>query len=714
MEISILSKFWYWYLLFSIIAIAAGIYSYRRSYPPLSKTWRVSLALLRGIAVLLLGILLLEPLINIHSDRITRSRLAVLVDDTSSMGVSSEGQPRIQLADSLASGALSEMGGNYDIYTFSGGKVAAKKLPGINDLSGDATSISNAIRSVESQKNFNDYGAMLLVTDGRQNLGEDPVDAAAKLGIPVYTITVGKETPEADLSINNLSFPAMAYSGDRMKIAAEISARGLDGEKTRIFLKNGNKTIATKPLDIPSAGRSVTVEFEAEAPEPGNVEYSISAPVLKGETKSADNERIFIVRVLKSKIRVFLGTSALNWEFKFIKQAINNFDEFQLDAVYPEFSGRFASPGTPKGHEGLSQYDVLIFADCSPDNLRIQLPDLRGFLADGGSLIYVAGDNFRSDLRRYDAFLPLEPGNISSIEGEFTIEPVHKNRQHAAIVLDEDPDQSDKLWNSLTPLSDLITGLKPTGEVLLEASAVGPSGLSYPVLTVGNFEKGHVAAITGFPLWRSYFGSVNDPRLAGLIPRFWRNLLRWASSTEESQKFKVLTDQRVYRLGEQVGFTAYLNDESNAPRSGALVTVSVRPHGETVKIKDVLLPQVDPGIYKGQLDTPGAGKFDYEAVATSHGDSLGHYSGEFMVESFSLEMASSAPDYGLTRRISEVTGGRAYNAGDFSGFSNDLDLKPRVEPELSQFRIFRMPFLLAIVLIALCAEWAFRKRLRLP
>jgi hypothetical protein len=169
MELSILSGFWYFYLLLTVAAAAVGVYYYRRSYPPLSKVRRFSLAILRGIATLLLGILLLEPLINIQSDRVTKSRLAVLVDDSPSMGIAAGNLPRIQLADSLISQALSEAGGGYDIFTFSGGADKTKKLPGTGDLSGDATSISKALRSIETVRNFSDYGALLLVTDGRHN-----------------------------------------------------------------------------------------------------------------------------------------------------------------------------------------------------------------------------------------------------------------------------------------------------------------------------------------------------------------------------------------------------------------------------------------------------------------------------------------------------------------------------------------------------------------
>ena len=139
MEISLLSRFWFWYLLLTVIAAAVAIYSYRRSYPPLSRGWRISLAVLRGIATLLLGLLLLEPLIDFRSDRVIKSKLAVLVDDTPSMGVAAEGVPRIQLADSLVSGAIAGTGGDYDIYTFSSNGIKASNLPGDSDLTGDAT-----------------------------------------------------------------------------------------------------------------------------------------------------------------------------------------------------------------------------------------------------------------------------------------------------------------------------------------------------------------------------------------------------------------------------------------------------------------------------------------------------------------------------------------------------------------------------------------------
>lgn len=714
MEILILSKHWYWFAILAVAALAIGIYSYRKSYPPLSKFWRIFLATFRGIAALLLGFLLIEPLLNAYSERTVKSRLAVLIDDTLSMGIETGGISRIAFADSLASAELSDVDYQYDVFTFSHGKSGSNDFPDVGNLSGDATSISGALKTVESSRNFHEYGAVLLVTDGGHNLGVDPVDQAANLDIPVFTFTVGEEIAESNISISDIVFPPVAYSGDKFKIEAEISGRGLGNARSRLSLNEGGKTVGNAMFEVPSEGRNIKTDFEIEAPDPGNIEYRISTPVLDNETKTEDNERIIVVRVLKSKINVFIGASSLNWEFKFIKQALNQFDEFNIDAVYPESPGRFSDPGLPRGLSGLNKYDVIIFVNCSPSDLRIPIDDLKSFLSEGRAMLYLAGSDYNSSIRRFGDLLPLEVRNASVTEGDFYFEPAPAYRQHAAISLSEIPDESDRYWNSLPPLSGMITGIKPTGEILLEGKSGSGSSGTYPVLIAGGFEKGRVISVTGFPIWKSHFGSANLDGMTDVIPKFWKNLLRWASSAEVEERFKVFTNQRVYRLGEPIKFTGYLNDESNSPKNGALITISITREGERLKFKDAVLAQTGDGIYKGEMESPGTGKYTFEALASSYDDTLGLFSGEFTVESFSLEMASGAPDYRLTQRIAEVTSAAAYDIDDIKDFSENLELHPYVETGLSQLKPFGTPAILAIILILLCAEWGLRKRFRLP
>lgn len=707
-----------------MIGLGAGIASYRRSFPPLGKLKRFALSVLRATMITLIGLLLIEPLLNIYSTRTVNPELAVLVDISQSMSMKDSDISRSAQAGELIGRQLSGIKDEYKIFEFSSDLKETGALPGEEAVSGEATSIADALSELGRRNDFRDFGAVMLVTDGRQNLGDDPVEIGARLGLPIYTLTVGARIDEKNLSIDNIIYPAVAYSGADFRVEAELSANGLTAGKSRLSLRQGSTAAADEAFDIPQENRKVLVAFDVKAPEPGNYEYTLSAPVFEGEASKVDNERLFAIRVLKNKLKILLISSGLDWEYKFIHQMLERYEEFEVDAVNPESGGRFSDPGTPQGVDGLKKYDVILMIDSSPAEIRISTVDLKKYVGGGGSLIYVAGADATDDIRMFEGILPIKTGNVRLDNGEYFFEPSPTRKQHAAIMMDEDPDVSLRIWHSYPPFTSLLSNLEPTGEVLLEAGSTArdsaltskssPGGAVRPVLTVGSSGRGHVAAITGFPWWRSFFGSVDNQRLANAMPEFWRNLVKWSAATEEMRNFRIITDRKVYRLGEPVRFTGYLYDESNRPKNGALVSLRVNAQNDATIIKDVALPQVDNGIYSGDIASLPSGHYEYKALAAAFGDTLGKTDGNFAVESFSLEMASTAPDYNLTRRLSEGTGGKAYTAENIDRFSQDLRLEPYAQESLASIRPFGMPAILVVLVVGLCLEWALRKRFRLP
>ncbi len=505
MNIQILSQYWYLYALIGIIGIAVGILSYIKTYPPLEKGWRIVLASLRALMVLLLGILLIEPLINLYSSKIVKPQLAVIFDTSKSMGVSEDGVKRISLADSLANSALTKIKSEYIIFQFSSNLKKSSALPSQVDSTGDATSISEALQQFGQKNDIDNYGAVMLVTDGRQNLGDDPVGIASRLNMPVYTLTVGNMTEEKNLSIDNIIYPAVAYSGQDFEVTAELSAIGIKPGRSKILLKQGSNVIAEKSFDMPEQGRKVSVEFQAKAPAEGDYEYTVSTPILPDESNNIDNDRLFAMRILKSKIKIFVGVSKLNWEFKFLKQALGKFDEFQVDAVYQSAAGRFSDPGTPRGLDGLKQYDIVFIIDSSPASLRVNATDLKNYIENGGSFVYIAGNDCSTYLSQYADILPIKFQKPDIISNDFSVEPSPTQKQHAAVMLNDDPEASVQIWRSLPPLTEIVTGINPTGEVLLESHSARGAFDGLPVMIAGSLERGRSVAIMGFPVMEKLF-----------------------------------------------------------------------------------------------------------------------------------------------------------------------------------------------------------------
>jgi hypothetical protein len=714
MEADLLSKYWFLYSILAIIGIGVGIFSYRRSFPPLGKITRILLAVIRGIVIVILGLFLIEPVIDIQSTRSIEPGLDVLIDDSGSMEIADGGRSRIDIADSLRLAVLADMQVKAQSFLFSDSLQRMEDGGRVLNAGGDATSISGALEDIGSAAGFEETGAVLLITDGRQNLGEDPVSAAMKLNIPVYTLTVGKAVEERNISVDEVSSPAVVYSGDEFTLKAHVRATGIEVPTSTIFLKLDGKTIADRKFQIPGEGRMTEVEMNMTAPDPGEYEYTVSIPALDGEIESADNERSFVVRVLKSKVRILLGTSSLDWEYAFLKQALSRYDDFEIEAVYPAGHGRFSSTVASGGQKGLAGYDVIILVNSSPSGIRLQVGDLKKAVDDGASLIYVAGADCLVDMQRFDDLLPLDLRRPELVGGEFFFDVPPAYRQHAAIQLDDNPELSVRLWNSLPPFDRAVSDASPTGDVLLEAGTRLSGGRSLPVLTVKQYGAGRVAAITGFPLWRSYFGSSRDESLAEAIPTFWGNLVRWMAETERTENFKVITDRKVYRLGEPVRMTARVYDEAGRPRNGALVTVSVSSDKKEMPEREAALTQSGDGTYTGTISSLPPGSYSFISLALSYGDTLGTVTGDFKIEKSSLEMLSRAPDYGLTRRISEATGGVAYTTDDFGNFANDLHLTTYVRESHARIQPFGTTFFLLIVLAGLAIEWGLRKRFKLP
>ena len=69
----------WWYVLLVLIGIAFTVYTYRYTVPPVSKSKKTLLMVLRSIGLSLLLFVLFEPVISIISGKEEDPKLAVLI-----------------------------------------------------------------------------------------------------------------------------------------------------------------------------------------------------------------------------------------------------------------------------------------------------------------------------------------------------------------------------------------------------------------------------------------------------------------------------------------------------------------------------------------------------------------------------------------------------------------------------------------------------------
>ena len=111
-----------------------------------------------------------------------------------------------------------------------------------------STAIGDAIRDVMNRKRGQPLAGMVLVTDGVNNAGSQPRDAAAlarQEGVPLYIYGVGITSPR-DIILQNLFAPDVTFVKDEVPVTVRVRGQGLNGETAELQLKLGDQTVATK------------------------------------------------------------------------------------------------------------------------------------------------------------------------------------------------------------------------------------------------------------------------------------------------------------------------------------------------------------------------------------------------------------------------------------------------------------------------------------
>src|SRR5262245_1989737 len=131
-------------------------------------------------------------------------------------------------------------------------KTAVDDFGWVDRLEANApsTAIGDSIRDVMNRKRGQPIAGVVLVTDGVNNSGSQPRDAAAlarQEGVPLYIYGVGITSPR-DIIIQNLFAPDVTFVKDEVPVTVRVRGQGLSGEAAELQLKLGDQIVATKSI----------------------------------------------------------------------------------------------------------------------------------------------------------------------------------------------------------------------------------------------------------------------------------------------------------------------------------------------------------------------------------------------------------------------------------------------------------------------------------
>ena len=678
---------------------------YQRTYPQVAPKRRMVLVVLRGTAVALLAMVLCEPILTWWHQQIIRPLVLVLVDTSPSMRVAEGPSTRLQqavavLGDDVWSAGLQQA----EVHAWGFAESAyplALDTVAVASTRGQATDIGRALAaSLEALAERERVQGVVLFSDGGHNLGRDPVQLSAELGVPVYALGVGGAEVPVDVQFVDVRTPKSGYVGQSQQVEAKVRSWGYEGQRVEVQLYEGERLLQKQSLLLDRDGQVQSVSFAVTPQQAGPHIFRVVVAPVAGEFAIADNEALAFTHILAGRTRVLLLAGGPSEDLAFLRRSLSADSSWVVETMIQRepdaFYGGMWSPAV------LQDRDVVLLVN--PSTWLLNGPPAAALVQHvyaGAGLLLVGGPKMAQAWRPDSplaALMPLQvAGPVPFMPGEILLRLSAAGRRHPVV---RQPAGADDPWPRLPPLPGYFrTAQQRPGATVLVESVGGES-----VIAAGAYGEGKVIVALSASFWRLDLMSSGVDGRPQTIRTFWRDATKWLALDAPGGRVRASTERPVYRAGEEVVFAVQVFDELLKPQPGATVRVALAGR------EAFDLQSQGAGHYRGVASGLAPGTYEYEVRAAVDQAAVGTVTGRFVVEEYSIELGDLRADPLLLGELARASGGRAYPLADWEDMLEQLAPRRRwvEKAEVLPLRGPLWPAFLAIALLAI--EWFGRKR----
>lgn len=692
-------------MLGAIVGLVGTILTYWRTNPQTPKFTRFILGFLRFLGWTGIIFLLADAVLVSLSKKQVKPSVVILVDISESMEITDKFGSRQDAVQSfIKSPEINTIKSANPVinYTF-----AESLCPwGMENYHGKATAIGNALLAIADSSSNIEISSVILVSDGQNNWGVDPLSISATLPFPVFCVGVGDTTPSPDIIVEQVSAPNVAYTGEELPIVAYVQS-WYPGEKmVSVELIEGKKTISKQQVSLSGRGQINEIQLRYTPSEDGTKYYTVYVPPIDIEATKENNSRTVAVRVLSSRRKMLIVCDHPSWEVAFFRRTFENDPHMDVNLLIPR-GGDIQLNRIPSDSAKLNEFNIVVLIHAENLLTADAIKALRQYVLSGGAILWFCQGEFTMPASAAELFSEIMPVRVPSRPkfsyGEFTPSLQANAINNPVMKFDGNWEQ---ILPELPPLNGInVFELNEDAQVLLKHPSTG-----VPVLATRQTRGGRTAIVTSGPLWRWSivpFGfGKNDKPYRTLIT----NLVSYLVASERIERVVVNTGKKVYRSGEPVVITASVRDEANHPVSDASVGITVVGENDSFSIE---LQLSDDGIYKTLLPSLEPGQYRISATANKGGQNIGKSSTDIIVEQFQFEFARTYQDKTLLTELAKLSGGKYLPINSASEIASLLPSTTRTKTQTSEFQLRNSPWILLVVVVSLTMEWILRKRANL-
>ena len=730
-----------------VLVILAVWWLYRLSKVDISRPIRVLLIILKSAALTSLFICILKPQIIIPNKLPRESHLAILVDGSSSMALHDNGKElsRGEAAIEMMygeNGLVNRLGERLKVHTFSfdsGFNLISN--PGELVFTGSRTDINQGLQHAENALEEVPLSGIVLISDGGDNTGEDPVHMARLLNskkIPVFAVGVGQKKIEKDLEITRLTASQSVLQDSIFDVSVTVRNQGYGEDDIELVIEQEDRIVSTQRFKVENGISTKRHTFELMPEKEGPLVYTVRIPEESDEIVTENNKQTFLVNNEKRRLNILYVEGYPRNEYKFIRRAVQDDKDLRIAAYLKTGPQKYLrqgmdSPeeldkGYPVEEEELFRYEAIIIGDVPRGFFTTeQLAITKEFVSKrGGGLLMIGGKNGFSDgfidtpiadllpitLIREDK-VPMQlrgsPQSKDHPTGQkFTLRLTMEGERSPLLRLKGETEMNLRFWESMPQLQGInVTGpAKPGAVVLAVHPFLNYQNRSLPVIAYERYGRGRTMAITTSSTWRWQMLMAHEDTSH---ERFWRQLLRWLAGSA-LHRVEINLDRDSYVAGDEVLVSVRISDRSFSPVNDATVWLKVTGPDNTIQDIRLAWSVKEEGVYRGAFNVHKNGVYNLGVSSTSASGAIDEADISLFAGGYNMEYTNPAMNAALLMKIAEESGGKFYTEGDISQLVNDIWYLPQDYTVLIREDIWDSPIMFFLIVLFFSLEWFIRRR----
>ena len=671
---------WYFVVVCAALALATALFLYfkQRNNPDVNRVSLYALITLRFISVFLLSCMLLAIFVRRISTQTQQPIILFAIDNSASMR--EEPDSAKSLSTQLQT-LKDELKDKYEVKSLLfGSKVRSGETA---DFTDKETDLSELVKEVENNYANQAVGALVLVSDGVNNKGANPVYSVDDFPFAIWTLACGDTTEKKDISIQKINHNEVVYAGNQFPVEVQINASQCKGQAAKLNLKQGGKIIQTRNLSITQDRFSETQTFTLQAEKAGLQRYELELVSELKEQNSKNNVRSFVIEVIDNQQKVFLFATAPHPDVAALREAILSFGNYEFKS--------FLLPEKPQQLKGCNLLIIHGYDKQCQDLLALCKDERVPYL-----------------IIHPQTFEGLGTVSLqSSIPRSQDVEPVFREGFSAFTI-------STELRNFLQTAPAVKCALGRyntlTGNQLLLSQRIGAVETDSPILFFNEISGLKSGVFVGDGLWKWRLADYEEHGTKNLFNELISKSVQYLSVKSDKSFFRVHCPSIVSE-SDAVEITAELYNKTyelvNEPE------VALELSDATKKKYNYTFSKYNSA-YKVDLGKLPPGEYAYKASVIYNGERL-IKEGSFAIKELSAEQSGESANHSLLRQMALRSDGKFFTRATLSQLQTELlnndSIKPITYTQSSIAPLSEIAWLFFTILLLLIVEWILRKQL---